>query len=83
MESGITQSTLANMFERKTCTKIDTLNQICQAFGISLAEFFNEECNSLIVSKEEKKLVREYRILSKDEKRAVKELVHILSTKNK
>ena len=42
-ESGITQSTLANMFSRKTMPSISTLKQLCDAFGISLAQFFDYE----------------------------------------
>ena len=43
METELTQSTLNNMYIRKTEPKISTLRAICDAFGITLAEFFNEE----------------------------------------
>ena len=42
-ESGITQSTLANMFARKSTPSISTLYQICNAFDISLSDFFKED----------------------------------------
>ena len=41
-ESGLTQSTLSNMFSKETCPTIDTLQLICDAFGILLSEFFEE-----------------------------------------
>lgn len=41
-ESGLTQSTLANMFARGTQPTISTLESICKAYGISLAEFFSD-----------------------------------------
>lgn len=44
-ESGLTQSTIANMFSRKTMPSISTLTQICNAFGISLSEFFSDNKN--------------------------------------
>lgn len=43
MEAMLTQSTLNNLYTRKTDPKISTLTQICNAFGITLAEFFSEE----------------------------------------
>lgn len=43
MEALLTQSTLNNLYARKTEPKISTLRAICNAFGISLAEFFAED----------------------------------------
>ena len=39
-ESGVNQSTLANMFSRKTKPSITTLEQICNGLGITLSKFF-------------------------------------------
>ena len=39
-EAGITPSTMFNMRSRGTLPSIITLNSICNAFGITLAEFF-------------------------------------------
>ena len=43
MEAMITQSTLSNLYARKTEPKLSTLRALCDAFGITLSEFFNEE----------------------------------------
>lgn len=43
MEAMLTQSTVNNMFTRQTDPKISTLRAICNAFGITLSEFFAEE----------------------------------------
>lgn len=43
MEAMLTQSTVNNMFTRQTDPKISTLKAICNAFGITLSEFFAEE----------------------------------------
>ena len=40
VESGIPQSTLTNMFNRETLPTITTLEMICNAFGITMSEFF-------------------------------------------
>ena len=43
MESGLTQSTLNNLYSRNTEPKISTLRAICDAFGITLSDFFKEK----------------------------------------
>lgn len=42
MEAMLTQSTVNNLYVRKTEPKISTLRAICDAFGVTLAEFFAE-----------------------------------------
>ena len=41
-ESGLSESTLANIFKRNTVPSISTLESVCSAFGISLAQFIAE-----------------------------------------
>ncbi len=43
MEAMITQSTLNNLYTRRTEPKLSTLRALCDAFGISLSEFFSYE----------------------------------------
>ena len=40
VESGISQSTLTNMFNRETLPSITTLESICAAFGTTMSDFF-------------------------------------------
>lgn len=47
MEAMLTQSTLNNLYNRGNEPKISTLTAICNAFGITLAEFFNEEISPI------------------------------------
>lgn len=48
-ESGLSHSTVTNMFNRNNAPTLPTLEAICRAFGITLAQFFSEgnEPNSL------------------------------------
>lgn len=80
-EAGLTQSTLSNMFARGTCPTVDTLKRICEAFGITLAEFFEEDERKAHVSKEELELLNKYRALSDKEKDAVKSMINALFRK--
>ena len=43
MEAMLTQSTLNNLYTRKNDPKISTLQAICNAFGVTLSEFFAED----------------------------------------
>ena len=42
LESGLSQSTISNIFSRNTTPSIPTLESICKGFGITLAQFFAE-----------------------------------------
>lgn len=41
-ESGLSESTIANIFKRRTVPSVTTLAAICSGFGITLAQFFAE-----------------------------------------
>lgn len=41
-ECGLAQSTIGNIFRRNTVPSISTLETICGAFGITLAQFFSD-----------------------------------------
>lgn len=47
-ESHLPQSTIANIFHRDTLPSIPTLKIICDAFGITLSQFFSEESISTV-----------------------------------
>lgn len=42
-ESGLSESTVANIFRRNTVPSIATLEAICSGFGITLSQFFAED----------------------------------------
>ena len=74
-EAMIPQSTLASMYERITPPKLDILENICHAFGITLAQFFQEDELTEIVSEDEKQLLESYRKLSSAKKKAPLDLI--------
>ena len=80
-EAGLTQSTLSNMLAIWTGPTVDTLEKICEAFGISLAEFFEGDERKTHVSKEELELLNKYRALTDKEKDAVKSMINALFKK--
>ena len=75
-ESGITQSTLANMFARKTMPSISTLKMLCDAFGISLSEFFEYDNKQL--SQEDFLTISHYKKLSQSNKNIIRFLIQAM-----
>ena len=71
-EAMLTQSTVANMFSSGAEPKISTLKAICDAFDITLAQFFSE-----IEDEDDGNfdIVKEYRKLSKRDKAIVETIV--------
>ena len=70
-EAGITQSTLTSMIKRGNPPKIDTLECICEAFGITLAQFFMEDEQAELLNKSEKELIDLFRSMPEDKKQAL------------
>ena len=76
-EAGLTQSTLANMFSRKSVPSIATLEQICSAFNITLSEFFSDGNDEF--DREELSLIHQYRKLGKQEQEYIQKIINIMS----
>ena len=70
MESMLTQSTLNNLYTRGNEPKISTLKAICDAFGISLSEFFAEEPKNTEVQLDEQ-LIKSIKKLSLAQKKSL------------
>ncbi len=75
LEAGLTQSTLSSMFQRGNPPKIETLQCICEAFGITLSQFFLEDEHIEILSSKEKELIASFRKLSEKKQQALLDLI--------
>ena len=74
-ESNLSYSSLNNIFNRKTCPSIITLEKICKGFNISLSEFFDFDNNPLrceSLSEEQQELINSYESLSQKDKELLK-----------
>ena len=77
-ESGLAHSTIANLFTRNNLPTLPTLEAVCNAFGITLAEFFAEDgATPSPYTQEQQLLQAKWSTLSEDKKEA---LLHLLST---
>ncbi len=75
MEAMIPQSTLASIYERNTPPKLDILDCLCHAFGITLAQFFQEDEATEIVTEDERRLLECFRKLPKEKRQALLRLL--------
>lgn len=81
VESGVSQSTLNNMFSRETLPSITSLECICSAYGITLSEFFKED-NTVSQTESEQELLSLYRSSSKETQDCIFHLLRELSKKS-
>lgn len=79
-ESGLSESTLANIFKRNTVPSITTLEAICSAFGISLAQFFAES-EMVELTPELKTLFENWVSLTAEQKQAALQMIQAMNTK--
>lgn len=74
-ESGLSSSTIANIHRRHTIPSITTLESICNAFGITLSQFFNESYSSVQLSKEQQELFNTWISLTDNQKKVIESLI--------
>lgn len=79
-ESGLSESTLANIFKRNTVPSISTLEAVCAAFGISLAQFFAEQ-DMVELTPELKELFDNWVSLTPEQKQAALQMIRAMNTK--
>lgn len=72
--SGLTGSTLTNMFSRKTMPSLTTLYALCEAFDITISEFFQtietEEHTTGEIT-----MLKNFRELYFERKKLIKEII--------
>lgn len=69
-ESGLSEKTIANIYRRNTLPSLPTLEAICGAFGITMAQFFTET-ESVELNPELKQVFEYWVTLTPEQKDAV------------
>ena len=75
--SGLSQSTIANIFSRNTTPSIATLESICSAFGITLAQFFSDG-EMVELTPEQREMFSAWSSLSTHQKEALSHLIQVM-----
>ena len=77
IESGVSQSTVANIFNRNTTPSVATLEQICKGFGITLAQFFAEG-DMVELTEDQRCMFEDWRTLSPEQKDVLQRLIVVM-----
>lgn len=70
-EADISAATLSSLFQRNNPPKLDTLQSLCKAFGLTLAQFFLEDEKIEVLSDTEKEMLKVFRKLSTKQQQAL------------
>ena len=76
--SGIPQSTISTWYRKNLMPPIDKLEIICQTFGITLAEFFNNTDVLVSMTEEEKNMLSQWNLLTPAQRAAVINIIGLL-----
>lgn len=77
-ESGLAPSTIANIYHRDTIPGIPTLEILCNAFGITLSQFFSQD-NMISLSEEQALLLKHWATITPEQKKIIIELLKAIS----
>ena len=70
----LSHSTVTNMFNRNNAPTLPTLEAVCQAFGITLAQFFANE-DEMTLTEEQQMLFAKWSTLTERQKQILLELM--------
>ena len=77
-KSGLTQSTISSWYRKNMLPSISSLEKICNAFEITLSEFFAFEEDNFALTDVQKKLLTETNRLTDKQKRALLDFLKTL-----
>lgn len=78
LRTGISQSALSDIIKKKNIPTITTLEKICDAFGITIAQFFTDDDSIPNLSEEQTELLQSWKDLKLEEKRVLKTFLKAL-----
>ena len=76
-EASLTQSALTNMFSRKTLPNLTSLDLMCEAFGITLSEFFDDKKETA----DEARLLSSFRELNSEDRNTLIAIADVFKNK--
>lgn len=70
-ESGLTQSTISSWYRKNMIPSVPSLEKVCNAFGITLSQFFSTEDDNFSLTSLQKELLREAGHLTEQQQSAL------------
>ena len=77
-EANLSHSTITNLFKRNNAPTLPTLEVICRAFGITLAQFFAEGGEAVEITDEQREFFAKWSTLSEKQKALLLEFISTL-----
>ena len=74
-ESGIAQTTISSWFRKNIYPSIPSLEKICKAYNISLAQFFNFDNEAVSLNEDQILLLNNWNRLNDNQKQAILDLI--------
>lgn len=79
VEAGVSSATVINWYKRAVTPEFKAIVALCEAFGVTLAEFFNDEPERISLSKVQKDFLYQFDLLNKAEKDSLLHFVTIMN----
>lgn len=73
--AGLSQTTISNLFRRNNAPSLSTLEAVCKAFDISLAQFFSDGNAPVELTDEQQRFFNDWVLLTGEQKEALSALV--------
>ena len=83
VEAGIGSATIVNWYKRKVTPSLEAIIALCDAFEITLSEFFNDKKERRSLTDIQNELLDEFGQLNKDERRDVLQLIKTVNATRK
>ena len=80
-KSGLSTATISAWYNKGYEPSVHSLELVCEAFGITLSQFFMEEGEAILLNQEEKNLLEHWNALGKEQKRSLLELIKNMPSK--
>lgn len=78
--SGLTQSTISSWYRKKLIPSISSLEHICDAFGISLSQFFKDDTKSFTeITQFQQETLKKWSKLSKEQQKKLSDFLDTIT----
>ena len=78
-EADLPQSTISHLFKRNNAPTYPTIEAICRAFGITLAQFFADSGEKVALTEEQREFLLLFGVLTEDKKQVIKKTMEYFS----
>lgn len=78
-QSGVPQSTISSWYRNDAFPSLPTLEKICNAFGMTLTQFFAIDGDSLPLTKEQLLLLNQWSTLTSDQKQMIFYIIKLMN----